>query len=414
MSIAQERSTAGRQPAATVGGAVPAVVRRRLAGILCLDDFEAAAQRVVPRALFGFLSGGVEDNVSRTANRACFARIGLVPRVLNDVSKRSIEAELFGRRYRAPFGISAMGASGLAAFRGDLVLAQAAAEAGIPFMLSGSSSVPMERIREANPQAWFQAYLTAERGAITALVDRAAAAGYEVLVVTLDVPVAGNRENNVRNGYSIPLRPTPRLAVDGLRHPRWLFGAALKTLRHDGMPHFENFTAERGAPLLSATETRSHRREALNWADLEFIRGRWKGKLVLKGVLSPADAVLARECGIDGIIVSNHGGRQLDTAVAPATVLPAIAAAAGGAMTVLADSGIRRGTDAIKMLGLGADFTFVGRPFIYAAAIAGVPGVHHAIAILQSEINRDLALLGCTDLSDLASRLALPPGWQNG
>jgi L-lactate dehydrogenase (cytochrome) len=415
MSVAEARQeTSARQPAAPEAR-VSAGARRRLRRILCLQDFEEAACRTVPRSLFGFLSGGVEDNLSRELNRATFARIGLVPRVLNDVSQRSAEAELFGRRYAAPFGISAMGGSGLAAFRGDLVLARAAAEAGIPFMLSGSSSVTMERIREVNPQAWFQAYLTAERGEITALVDRAAATGYETLVVTLDVPVAGNRENNVRNGYSIPLRPTLRLALDGLSHPRWLFGAALRTLAHDGIPHFENFTAARGAPLLSGTHVRHHRREALNWADLDFIRSRWKGRLVLKGVLSPADAVMARERGIDGVIVSNHGGRQLDTTVVPATVVPAIAAAAGDALTVIGDSGIRRGTDVIKMLGLGARFIFVGRPFIYAAAVGGIAGVLHGIGLLKSEIDRDLALLGCTDLSDLASRLSLPADWpQNG
>jgi L-lactate dehydrogenase (cytochrome) len=408
--------TAAGQEAASAGAAaaearVPVAARRRLARILCLQDFEAAARRTVPRSLFGFLSGGVEDNVSRDANRATFARIGLVPRVAVDVSQRSIAAELFGRRYTAPFGISAMGGSGLAAFRGDLVLARAAAEAGIPFMLSGSSSVTLERIREVNPQAWFQAYLTAERGEIAALVDRAAAAGYDTFVVTLDVPVAANRENNVRNGYTIPLRPTPRLALDGLVHPRWLFGTALRTLVHDGMPHFENFTAARGAPLLSGTHVRRHQREALNWADLDFIRARWKGRLVLKGVLSPADAVMARERGMDGVIVSNHGGRQLDTAVTPAMALPGIVAAAGDGLTIIGDSGIRRGTDAIKMLGLGAHFTFVARPFIYAAAFAGIAGVLHAIALLKSEIDRDLALLGCTDLSDLAARLALPPDW---
>ncbi|HVV95490.1 MAG TPA: alpha-hydroxy acid oxidase [Hyphomicrobiales bacterium] len=410
MAIAEAREGIAAQRALAEEERASAATRRRLRKLLCLDDFEEAARRTVPRALFGFLSGGVEDNVSRELNRATFARIGLVPRVAVDVSQRSTATELFGRRYVAPFGISAMGASGLSAFRGDLVLARAAAEAGIPFMLSGSSSVTMERIREVNPQAWFQAYLTAERGELTALVDRAAAAGYETLVVTLDVPVPGNRENNVRNGYSIPLRPTLRLAIDGIGHPRWLLGTALRTLRHDGMPHFENFTAARGAPLLSGTHTRAHRREALNWADLEFIRGRWKGRLVLKGILSPADAAMARERGIDGVIVSNHGGRQLDTTVPPATAVPAIAKVADG-MTVIGDSGLRRGTDVIKMLGLGAGFTFVGRPFIYAAAVGGVAGVLHAVSLLKSEIDRDLALLGCTDLSDLASRLALPADW---
>jgi L-lactate dehydrogenase (cytochrome) len=365
---------------------------------------------VLPRALFGFISGGVENDVSLEGNRAAFSRIGLVPRVLTDVSMRSTEAELFGQRYSAPFGIAAMGSCALATFRGDLVLARAAAEANIPFMLSGSSAVPMERVIQENPRAWFQAYLPADRGEIAALVDRAGAAGFETLVVTLDVPVPGNRENNERNGYSLPLKPTLRLALDGLAHPRWLAGTAVSTLRRDGMPHFENFTARRGPPLLSGTQTRSHRREALSWADLAFVRSRWPGRLVLKGVLSAEDAALARDHGADGVIVSNHGGRQLDTSVPPITVLPGIGGAAGD-MAVLADSGIRRGTDALKVLGLGARFMFVGRPFIYAAAVGGVPGVLRAIELLRSEIDRDLALLGCRDFSDLASRLALPAGW---
>ncbi len=370
---------------------------RNLRGFLSLEDFERAAERHLPRMLHGFVSGACETDASLRDNRDAFADWGFVPRVLVDTSGRETVTELLGRRYAAPFGIAPMGASALSAYRGDIAFARAAAAAAIPMILSASSLIPMEEVRAEGPTAWYQAYLPGDPGRIEPLVDRVAAAGFDTFVLTVDVPVSANRENNVRNGYSLPLRPTPGLAWQGITHPRWLFGTALRTLLNHGMPHFENMDAYRGPPVLSRDLQRAFgQRDGLSWEHLELIRHRWPGHLVLKGVMSPEDARIARESGVDGVIVSNHGGRQLDGTASPLRVLPAVAAEAGG-MAVMLDGGIRRGTDVLKALALGAHFVFVGRPFLCAAAVRGEPGVRHAITLLWEELQRNMAMLGVCD-----------------
>ncbi len=378
--------------------AMPSSLLRR---ILSLDDFEDAARRHLPRPVFGYVSGGCETDASLRGNRGAFADYGFVPRILQGVAQRSQATELFGRTWDAPFGIAPMGLCALSAYRGDVVLARAAAAANIPMLVSGTALIALEEIRVANPHAWFQAYVPGEIPRIEALLDRVARAGYETLVVTADTPVSGNRENNLRVGFSTPLRPSLRLAWDGLTRPRWLLGTALRTLVRHGMPHFENSQATRGAPILSRSVTRDFgARDHLSWEHLRLIRARWQGRLVLKGVLGVADALAARDCGVDGLIVSNHGGRQLDGAVSPLQVLPAVVAAMGD-LPVMIDSGIRRGNDVLKALALGAKFVFVGRPFNYAAAVAGEPGVQHAIGILSQEILRNMALLGINRLGEV-------------
>ena len=380
----------------------PRVLRR----ILALDDFEVAARPLVPRPIFGYVTGGAETDASLRANRAAWDELAFVPRTLVDTSGRTHKTTLFGHTYDAPFGMAPMGGTGMACYRGDLVLARCAAQANIPMILSGASLTPLERVREAGSTAWFQAYLPGETGPITALVERAARAGYETLVLTVDVQVAANRENNVRSGFRVPLRPSLSLAWDGIIRPRWLFGMFLRTLWVDGMPHFENMG--RRVPLISRTQQRDYmQRDRLSWMHLELIRRLWKGRLVVKGILSKDDARIARESGADGIIVSNHGGRQLDGAVAPLRVLPDIAAQAGG-LTVMMDSGVRRGTDVLKALALGAQFVFLGRPFFHAAAVAGDAGVRHAIRLLQGEIDRDMALLGINALAEMRRELLVP------
>ena len=380
----------------------PGVLNRMLA----LEDFEEEARRYLPRPIFGFVSGGVESNVSRHNNRAVFDEIALVPRMLVDTSARSQKTTLFGRTYDAPFGIAPMGATAMVAYRGDVVLARAAAEANLPMIMSGSSLMRLEEVREAGPTAWFQAYLPGDDDRITELVEKAARGGFDTLVLTADGQVPGNRENNVRSGFSTPLRPSPRLAWDGIIRPRWTVGMFLRTLLLHGMPHFENMGAR--VPVLTASTKRERgRRDKLSWKHVELMRRMWKGRFLVKGILDRDDARIARESGVDGVIVSNHGGRNLDGAVAPLRVLPGIVQAAGG-MTVIMDSGIRRGTDVLKALALGANFVFVGRPILYAAAIAGAPGVHHAIKLLKDEIDRDMALMGITSLAEMRPERLMP------
>jgi L-lactate dehydrogenase (cytochrome) len=374
---------------------------RRIQRMLCLDDFEAAARRRLPRPVFGYVSGAAETNASLSDNRRAFREIGFVPRVLIDISGGSQQTTLFARTYGAPFGIAPMGITALYAYRGDLVLARAAAAAGIPMIMSGSSLIRLEDVAGECKATWFQAYLPGDVRKITALIERVARAGFGTLVVTVDSQVAPNRENYVRTGFSAPLRPSVRLAWDGITRPRWLFGTFLRTILRHGMPHFENNFATRGAPILSSSVVREwSERGQLEWTHFALVRSLWKGILVIKGILDPEDARMARDAGADGVIVSNHGGRQLDGAVSPLRMLPAIVAACPD-IPVMIDGGVRRGTDVLKAMALGAKFVFIGRPFGYAAAIGGAAGVNRAVALLSAEIQRDMAMLGISRLSEL-------------
>jgi L-lactate dehydrogenase (cytochrome) len=355
--------------------------------------------------LHGFVAGGVETDAALRDNRRAFDEYGFVPRVLNDVSGREQTTTLFGKTYAAPFGIPPFGSAALCAYRGDIVLTRAAAAMNVPMILSAASLISLEDVRRENPNAWYQAYLAGDASRIEPLVDRVAAAGYDTFVVTADVPVSANRENNIRNGFQVPLMITPRVACDAAMHPRWLLGTWTRTLMSHGMPHFENMDATRGPPVLSQNLIRNlGNRDQLAWKHVELIRRRWKGKLVVKGIIAPQDARIARECGVDGIMVSNHGGRQLDGTVSPLRVLAEIAADANG-MTVMYDGGVRRGTDVLKALALGAQFVFVGRPMLYAAVVAGEAGVKRALGLLREEVDRDMALLGVRSIGEVGPEL---------
>ena len=375
---------------------------RRLKRIYNLHDFECRARKLLPRALAEYVFGGVEDNVTLANNRHQFDDHSLLTGILRDVSQRHTQHTVFGKSYAAPFGIAPIGVSALIAFNGDNVLASAAYNLGIPMILSGSSLTRLEEVKQHHPNVWFQAYLPGDADLQAALIERVAAAGIDTLVITVDIPVWANRENNMRAGFSLPLRPSLSLLVDGLLHPRWSLGTFWATLQSKGMPHFENSFATRGAPVFSSAAVRDTTgRDHINWAHIKRIRRLWSGKLIIKGVLSVADARLSQQYGADGIIVSNHGGRQLDTVISPLQQLPLIRQAVGPDYVVMMDSGIRRGTDVIKALALGADFVFTGRPFISAAAVAGVSGVEHAITLLQQEVERNMGMLGITQLADI-------------
>ena len=375
--------------------------------LLTLDDFEPAARRRLPRPLFGYVAGAAETGAARQDNRDALDAWRLVPSVLRGVEGRSVACSLMGETYAAPFGIAPMGLSALMARDGDLAMARAAWAAGIPYVLSGSSLTPMEDVVGANSKAWFQAYLPSEEDRIRALITRVEAAGFGTLALTADTAVLANRENNLRAGFSTPLRVTPRLILDFAIKPRWVFGTFLPTLMQ-GMPHFENSDATRGAPIISKQAARDFgRKDHLNWDHLALMRNLWTGKLVLKGVIAPTDVAKARALGCDAVILSNHGGRQLDHAISPLRILPEARVQAGD-MTLLIDGGIRRGTDVIKALALGADMVLVGRPFLYAATLGGQPMVERAADILKTEVHRNLGLLGLRDLSEIGLGILHP------
>ncbi|TCK16580.1 L-lactate dehydrogenase (cytochrome) [Ancylobacter aquaticus] len=378
---------------------------RRFRKLLALDDFEKAARRHLPRMVYGFVAGASETGSALRQSRTGYDRIAFLPRTLMDVSGRTTATRLFETDYSAPIGICPFGGAAMVAYRGDLALARAARHAGVPMILSASSLIPLEDVQRENPDAWFQAYLAGDLARIEPLVKRVADAGFGTLVVTADHPVPSNRENNLRNGFSMPIKITPQTMLDSLLHPSWLCGTILRTVLRHGIPHFENMDAHRGPPMFSQHAVRNiNSRDQLAWSHVAEIRRMWKGKLVIKGVLSLGDVLKAKEAGADGVILSSHGGRQLDYAVAPIDMLPEIVAAKTGLVTMI-DGGVRRGTDVLKALALGADFVFVGRPFLYAAAIGGAAAVEHAIGLLVDEIDRDMALLGARNRSEITSDL---------
>ncbi len=379
--------------------------------LLSLHDFEPWARARLPRPIFGYIEGGVEDQFSRSENRQVFSEYLFKPRALRDVSRRSQQVELLGERYACPFGIAPMGITAMTAYRGDLQMARAAEETGVLNVLSAFSLIPMEAVVRASPRTWYQAYLPGDPDKIGPLVERVRQAGFKTLVLTVDTPVIANRENNVRTGFATPLRPTARLLWDGLVRPRWTLGTFLRTLVRHGMPRLENMLAERGMPIMSASVVRGATgRDGFTWQHVDAIRRQWPGHLVIKGLLSVEDARLARDHGADAIVLSNHGGRQLDGAMSPMRVLPAVVAAMGSDFPVLIDSGFRRGTDVLKAVALGARMVLIGRPFNFALTAGGAAGVRHAIDLLRQEVDRDLGQLGCSDIGQVTAELLHPIG----
>ena len=388
-------------PSVAIARRKPTTIRRHLRSILSLEDFERRARRKLPLSIFGYVSGGVERDASLNANRAAFDAISFTPRVLRDVSARNQSVSLFGQDYKLPFAIAPMGFSALAAYDGDVALAKAAADMGSFAICSAASLTPLERVSQQGHSRWFQCYIPGDHARIAPLLDRLLTAGFDTLVVTGDVPVAANRENNARNGFDAPFRITPQLVWQGITHPRWTIGTLGREMWTRGMPHFENMEAVQGPPLFSRDLVRSTiARDRLSWIDIAYIRARWPGKLLVKGILHPDDAIRAGDAGCDGVILSNHGGRQLDGAISGMQALPAVRAAVPD-MVVIVDGGIRRGTDVLKALAMGADFTLVGRPFLYAAATDGIVGVCHAMKLLAEEVDRDMALLGVGSIDQL-------------
>jgi len=375
-----------------------------MAEYLSLDDFEVQARKKLPKSIYGFIAGAAETGASVRDNAQAFEDYSFLPNVLRDVSSRTQEVRLWDESYSAPFGIAPVGMTALAAYRSDISYAKASLEANIPMIVSGTALIRLEEIKDVNPKAWFQMYIAGDPVKIKAMLERVAAAGYDTLVLTVDVPTQANRENAIRAGFRAPLKPSLRLALDGLSRPSWLFCVLGKTLWRHGIPHFENYLPTRGVPIISRSVERDFsRRDHLNWEHLKEIRRLWRGQLIVKGVLSPADALLCQDCGADGIILSNHGGRQLDGAVSPLRMLGPVRESTSK-LQVMIDSGFRRGSDVLKAMALGADLVFIGRPFAYAAAAAGETGPAKAIAILKEEIFRNMALIGVTTLGELGSQ----------
>jgi len=373
-------------------------------GAYNIFDLRDMAMSRTPRGVFEFVDRGTEDEVGLRNNREAFERIKLKPRTLVDVSKRNQEIEFFGHKHKMPIGIAPTGTAGLLWYQGEIALARAAAAAGIPFTLATGSQTSMEKVAEAVPGArlWFQLYMWPDRSLSHQLVERAKNAGYEALVVTVDGAAAGNREYNMRNGFTMPFQYTRRNIWDVLKHPRWMFGVLARYIMTTGMPRYENYPSAIKSKITGLPMGRaSLRTDSLSWDDLRQLRQMWPRKLIVKGILHPQDAVLAADCGADAVVVSNHGGRNLDVTMAPIEVLPDILQALGGRIPVIVDSGFRRGSDVVKALALGADMVYVGRSTLYGVGAGGEAGATRAINIFREEIDRVMALIGCPDIAGL-------------
>jgi (S)-mandelate dehydrogenase len=375
-----------------------------VAHALNIADLRSIAQRRIPGFVFEYAESGAEDEATLRNNRAALERLWLLPRTLVNTTARQQQCTLLGGPAQSPLIIAPTGLNGLLRADGDVMLARAAARRGIPFTLSTVSTTRLEEVAQrAGGRLWMQLYVVKERAIAQDVMRRAGAAGYEALVFTTDANVFGSREWDQR-GYRRPGKPAVRAALDTLRHPRWLWQVLLRR----GMPRFRNLEAFLPAgltPMGASTVIPRLFDASICWEDIAWIREHWRGKLLLKGVLNAADAERAAQLGCDGIVVSNHGGRQLDYCVAGIEVLPEIVAAVGTRLAVLVDGGFRRGTDVIKALALGAQGVMLGRATLYDLIAGGEPGVERALAILTTEIDRALGQMGCNGLGELTPQM---------
>jgi (S)-mandelate dehydrogenase len=371
---------------------------------ISIEDLRQLARRRLPRAIFDFFDGGAEDESTLRENRAAFERVRLLPKVLVDVSSVDTGIELLGKGSRLPLAIAPTGGISAGRAGAELSLARAAKGFGVPFTLATPAAVTIERVaEEVGGRLWFQLYAVRQREFREKLVARARSCGYEALLVTVDLPVSGKRERDPRNGFRTPYNPNWRNSRDVLFKPAWL----LEIARHGlpGMANFEGyqFTTPKGTDI--ATAVGQEMDPSLDWEAIKRLRGLWPGKLLLKGVERPDDAERAAAIGCDGVVVSNHGGRQLDGAAATLEALPDVARAVASRMTVLLDGGVRRGIDILKARALGAHGVLTGRATLFGAMAGGEAGAQRALEILASELERAMRLCGVRSIADIGPEL---------
>ena len=372
--------------------------------LLNADDYRGRAREILPRGLFEYIDRGTEDEIALRRLRASLDGITLLPSVLTGHDRRDLDTTLLGQHLAAPLVLAPTALAGLVAHDGETKLARAASRVGIPVCISTQSVTTVETIRRGAPDVmlWFQLYVWRDRALTARLLERACACGCEALVVTVDTPVAPNREYNKRNGFEIPFKPSLRSIIDVARHPRWLLGVLMRYLLSEGMPTYghypDEFRTAIARPSIAEAVRIEHR---LNWDDMRWLREIWPGKLIIKGVLAVNDAETAAGIGADAIVVSAHGGRNLDCLPAPAECIPAIADAVKGRLSILADSGVRRGTDVLKYLALGAEAVLLGRLPLWGLAAEGEAGAEAVVRMVLREMDTAMAFLGADRISVL-------------
>ncbi|MCD9624302.1 alpha-hydroxy acid oxidase [Rhabdothermincola salaria] len=376
-------------------------VERRLARAASVADLRRLARRRLPRGVFDYIDGAAEDERTLAANAAAFARTAFRPRVLAGLGEVDVSASIFGVPAAYPLVLAPTGFTRIADPQGELAVARAAERAGLPYTLSTLATRSIEEVRAVSGgRLWFQVYAWRDRGLVAEMIQRAAAARYEALVLTVDTAVLGRRERDVRRGFTLPPTIGPSTLVDGALHPRW----TLELLRNEPI-RFANVAGrdvgDGSSPVTLSDYINSQFDPSLSWSDVEWLRTVWDGPIVVKGIQRVDDAVLAAEVGVDAVVLSNHGGRQLDGAPAPFTLVAPVADAVGGRTEIICDGGIRRGSDIVKALAAGATAAMAGRAYLYGLGAAGERGVDRVLQWFADDMARTMALLGVDAVADL-------------
>jgi len=379
--------------------------KRRLARAANVHDLRKIARRRLPRSVFDYIDGGADDELTMLRNERGFGRVEFRPRVLRDVGEVDTSTTLLGRQLAFPLVLAPTGFTRIVTPGGELDVARAAQRAGLPYSLSTLSTRSIEEVAQASAgPKWFQVYVWKDRELVKELLDRASAAGYEAIVITVDTAVVGNRERDVRHGFTIPPKLGLDTILDGILHPSWtwnfvrfepiLFANVIGKSVGDG-----------NDPISLGSYLKQQFDPSISWQDIEWFQKNWQGSIVIKGIQSVEDAQIATRSGIQAIAISNHGGRQLDSAPPAVELVEPIAQAVAGEMEIICDGGIRRGSDIVKALALGANACMMGRPYLYGLAVAGEAGVEFTLNLLQEEVSRTLALIGCTNIADITREL---------
>jgi L-lactate dehydrogenase (cytochrome) len=385
-------------------------IERRLAKAASVADLRRIAKRRLPGGVFDYIDGAAEDEHTLAANRAAFTSTGFRPRVLRGIEKVDISASILGRPLAYPLVLAPTGFTRIADPEGELAVARAAERAGLPYTLSTLSTRSIEEVRAVNDgRLWFQVYAWRDRGLVAEMIRRAADARYEALVLTVDTAVLGRRERDVRRGFSLPPTIGPRTMIDGALHPGWTLSFVRgKPIRFANVVGRE--VGDGASPVTLSEYVNSQFDPSLSWNDVDWLRSVWAGPIVIKGIQTVADAVLAAERGVEAIALSNHGGRQLDGAPAAFSLVAPVADAVGGRSEIICDGGIRRGSDIVKAVAAGATIAMAGRAYLYALGAAGERGVDRVLQWFAADVARTMSLLGASSVSDLDRTLLDLPG----
>lgn len=376
-------------------------VRRRLRRAVTVADLRHMARRLLPRGVFDYIDGGAEDELTLAANTDAYRNVTFAPRVLRDMGEVDVSSTLLGKPLAYPLVLAPTGFTRIVHPDGELAVARAAARVGLAYGLSTLGTRSIEEVAAAgSDRLWFQVYVWRDRGLVSELVKRAAEASYEALCITVDTAVFGRRERDVRRGFTLPPKLGLSTIIDGILHPGWTW----RFLTSEPIL-FANVAGKEigyGEEAVSLAEyVNSQFDPGLSWKDVEWFRSIWEGPIVVKGIQSVTDAVIAADHGVEAIAVSNHGGRQLDSAPAPLDLIPGIAEAVGDRTEIICDGGIRRGSDIVKALAMGADACMAGRPYLYGLGAAGEAGVDHVLQMLATDMKRTMSLIGCNTITEL-------------